>query len=682
LTLALLAAACVSSPLLLAGGGVAGDFGRGGFRETTGLSIRTASIGGVTWAADYCFTVAEGASCKGAEGVETWRQRSGGLEQSWVVTQPQNDVAIVVGFDAEVRVMEWDVALIRRGERVWRYGGLTAWDADGERLAVEMRPHPAGLSIHVVTAQARFPVVVDPTLTLQTEFEVAGSGGLGQAMCAGDFDGDGDQDFAIGSPAGRSSLGWDSGVVFLYWNEDGELSAAEPRQGSEPKTGDGFGGSLACADFDQDGYEDLAVGARQYASAYTDGAVYVFSGGPEGLTQFARLAESDETDGAARFGTRIAAGDVNGDGWPDLLVGADAWGPGAAGALFVYWGHDAGVEALPMVVLPPANSGSRFGRELAVGDIDGDGIADAVVTAPDTWAFVLLGHVQTPLESVLPIEIPGFVDYASVSAALGDFDGLPGDELALHFSTDEDVSSQDYNGFNLYSSLELIQTVHGPTKYSGLGRGLAPAGDVDGDGFGDLLVGAPGSQNFEDEGSVYIHYGTPAGVTPVGQQVFPDEQGGEFGLGLAGVGDLNGDGNADFLVGAPTHGEPQYYEPGKAYLYYGGCRDIDADGVCHPEDCDDFVDTTLPGAEDECGDGIDADCDGTGGPDDDEDGDGLTWTQEQQRGTSDCEPDVWDTEDTGEDNPRVDPEPRCGCSGGAPFGAFALGLLLLVGRRR
>lgn len=87
-----------------------------------------------------------------------------------------------------------------------------------------------------------------------------------------------------------------------------------------------------------------------------------------------------------------------------------------------------------------------------------------------------------------------------------------------------------------------------------------------------------------------------------------------------------------------------------------------------------------------CGDGVDSDCDGFGGPDDDEDADGLTWSEEDVLGRSDCDPTDGEVQDTGDTSaprtPRVDPEPLCGCASTVPVNGLLAALLLVVARRR
>lgn len=186
-----------------------------------------------------------------------------------------------------------------------------------------------------------------------------------------------------------------------------------------------------------------------------------------------------------------------------------------------------------------------------------------------------------------------------------------------------------------------------------------------------------------------IHYGTLTGLTRMGQFIEPEQVGVDHFVTVAGVGDVDGDGHADIMLSSPFDNLIQ--EPGRAWLYLGGCRDVDSDGACKVDDCDDCDEARAPGLEERCGDGVDSDCDGQGGPDDDEDGDGLTWTEEQARGSSDC-----DAADTGEPvqetaPPRDSsgqpdstapaktvPEPRCGCAGAPPTGTGGMALLLLA----
>ena len=194
---------------------------------------------------------------------------------------------------------------------------------------------------------------------------------------------------------------------------------------------------------------------------------------------------------------------------------------------------------------------------------------------------------------------------------------------------------------------------------------VSGAGDVDGDGYDDVIVGAHGGDDYgSGSGSAYVYGGSSSGVDPSSETKLTAWDGAAddyFGVSVSGAGDVDGDGYDDVIVGAYGDDDngPNF---GSAVVFEGECAlstwyaDTDGDGygdassstdactaptgyVTDATDCDDTDNTVYPTATETTGDGVDSDCDGSGGPDDDDDGDGLTWTEEQLLGTSDDDPD-------------------------------------------
>jgi hypothetical protein len=288
-------------------------------------------------------------------------------------------------------------------------------------------------------------------------------------------------------------------------------------------------------DLNGDGFAELAVGAPQANGG--NGRVYIYQGGPNGPDP-AHPTVLDGPTGSGQFGESIAAVDFDGDGFVDLAVGAVA-----SGTVSIYRGGPGGVQAPPAYLLNNTDqTGAQqlgFSLDFA-GDVNGDGYGDIVAGAPTT----LLAS-------------------GNLSGAAYLFFGGPS------------------------SSLQALKPAD-RNKWS-IGYAVTGGGDFDGDGFSDLLVGAPGANTSAGLGFVYS--GRNFGVTDVPQTLDPTApQLAHFGSAVAQLGDVDGDGRADFAVGAPQMGA------GRVYRYSGGSSASPAtlDG---PDQSGSLFGLTLAGAD-------------------------------------------------------------------------------------
>ena len=354
---------------------------------------------------------------------------------------------------------------------------------------------------------------------------------FGVALASGDFNGDGFDDLVTGAPGGSPATMPRSGVIWVWSGSVtgpfGGLLLLEEAAGETSEENDDFGRALAVGDFDADGFDDLAIGApgEDIGGTLDTGALFLFSGSAAGLgagvvvtaAAFAQAAGADD-----RFGTALAAGDFNDDGFADLAVGVPGrvvGGQTGAGCAAVMLGSGAGLVASSWIVQEAVGEtgeiGDRFGAALAVGDIDGDGATDLVIAAPDE-------------------DRSGVADAGIVCLFVGGGSGLVGGACISQGSAalPEEAGAR-------------------------FGAGIA-IGDIDDDGRDDLVVGAPGSARggATDAGALFLFAGTSAG-TPQFRTVIvqedaglPSEPGDRLGA-LVDVADHDGDGRADIAAGAP-----------------------------------------------------------------------------------------------------------------------------------
>ena len=463
---------------------------------------------------------------------------------------------------------------------------------------------------------------------------VAGDDRFSFAFAAGDFNGDGASDLASGVPTsdGTSATPVDQcgQVVVRYGGlgaglEEG-LAPVVLGQflGGFPEDGDLFGRSLAACDLNGDGFDDLAVGVPLEdltlglnLTIVDSGVVEVYYGGSAGLAPPAGAALSNNSIQAAgqRLGWALDCGDFDGNGFDDLVAGI----PGGvvnnlagAGRIRVWPGSPTGVGTGPITIhqdsegMPgTADAGDSFGEQLAVGDFDDDGFADLAIAVPQevqATPGLPVGVVQvvhgspsglTPT-ATLPILNPDTVgdpDEGSFGLALaaGRFDDSDAiDDLAIGSHSDDTFvnsggavyilpgSSTGLGGIDRRITPESLFGAGASAPLDNFGYALA-AGDFDGDGVGDLAIGAPGVEvTGNADGEVTIVTGEVLGeararVLRHGLEGIPGtetEHDLQFGQALA-AGDFDGDGHADLAVGAPLESEAGLPQVGTATVLYG-----------------------------------------------------------------------------------------------------------------
>jgi hypothetical protein len=300
---------------------------------------------------------------------------------------------------------------------------------------------------------------------------------------AGDLDCDGQDDVLVGAPGACPAGKRDGGSAYLYSGRNAEVLYSF--FGSEP--GEELGSAVAPAgDMDEDGAPDVAVGSP--GASHGTGLVRVHSGADASIVYtFHGDAPLD------RFGSALAgAGDVDGDGVVDLVVGAHQPGGRWPGYARVLSGADASI----LYTFGGEEPGDGFGIALALaGDLDGDGCAEVLVGAPFSdeqgsmagSARLFSGRLGEPLEALLG-DRPGDC-FGIAVAAVGDVDGDGVADLAVGAHQPRSPAPGYLRVFSGATRAELA-TLCGAAPGHQFGVSAAGLGDVDGDGRSEIVVGA------------------------------------------------------------------------------------------------------------------------------------------------------------------------------------------------
>ena len=410
---------------------------------------------------------------------------------------------------------------------------------------------------------------------------------------AGDLDGDGYGDVVVGAP-NADFAAIDAGQVSVWLGGPAGLGATADWILDGAAAGDRLGAAAAGGDVDGDGFGDLAIGQPGFSGgAAGGGGAVVWRGAPTALGGVAWSAEGDQANAA--FGLAVAsAGDVNGDGFDDVIVGAQTYDAVAvdAGGAFLYLGSAAGLS--PVAAWSKFGLvGDKYGCSVAsAGDVNGDGYADVVVGAnyfnngyqDHGRAYVYLGS-PTGLGAGPAWTGTGqwtSDHYGTKVAGVGDLDGDGYDEVAVTssgYGSPEDDEGKVYVYFGSVLGLSTVAdfTDEGDQAYSAFGSEIGSAGDLNGDGYGDLLIASSGYDNGElSEGMVFVYAGSPAGLAPDPTWALQVDQAyAQFGSAASSAGDVNGDGYGDLLVGAELWDAPESNE-GRAFLFLGSAGGVSA----------------------------------------------------------------------------------------------------------
>lgn len=378
-----------------------------------------------------------------------------------------------------------------------------------------------------------------------------------------DGNGDGRDDVLIGEP-NHDGGQTDEGRVLLYVTGSDGRPAATPKTAESNVGGVNFGAALrSVGDLDADGREDFVAGLP---ATTLQGSFVLVRGSADGFSQTsAQVVISPQT--SDRFGSSFAIGDVDGDGLPDLAVGAPQRNSLLAdeGAIAIHGGLPGGTFTNdPVALIRSGDTGALLGLSVAIADLDDDGLDDLIGGAPGFGAgdegaiFTLRGRVVMPGNMYVATDTFVSPDIA------GETFGVAATRLGTDVLISGEGSAQEGALYQLSGLLTLAGPIAKGQDTDSFGRGLA-VGDVNGDGYDDILVGA-WLAGLNDAGAIHLFLGDENGfqTSPSWTALGPSTQA-TFGFAVA-TGDVDADGSDDVLVGFPSVG---FATPEGASLFYG-----------------------------------------------------------------------------------------------------------------
>ncbi|MFI5172727.1 MAG: FG-GAP-like repeat-containing protein, partial [Chitinophagales bacterium] len=464
------------------------------------------------------------------------------------------------------------------------------------------------------------PVSATPDATLQSNQANAKLGG--SVASAGDVNGDGYDDIIVGASTYTNGQ-TEEGVTFIYHGSATGINITPAIMLQANQAFAHFGNAVdGAGDVNNDGYDDVVVGAYNLHNGQTDeGRVYIFLGSASGIIG-TPAATMESNQAFAYFGSDVSrAGDVNNDGYDDIIIGAYGYDNGTSdeGRAYVFHGSATGIIPVAAVTMESDFFNAEFGRSVnSAGDVNGDGYDDVIVGSPyqdinqyrEGLAFIYHGSASG-INPVPAKTLQSNKDEASFGFSVSTANDVNGDGFddvivgSYSHGTEVNYNGRAYIYHGSASGINgnPVATCINTQTDEHLGYSVSTAGDINNDGYSDILVSSVYfSAGETNEGRVAIYEGSATGINTIPVLTLEGNQAETyFGTSVNTAGDVNNDGFDDIIIGANYFDSGETNE-GAAFVYHGkNCvpgllyADTDNDGFGDPGEFINTCETTLEG---------------------------------------------------------------------------------------